>query len=194
MKTLTLLALLFLPLSSAYAEEVSLAKVAELACHRVERLVTLKKIDESFLHNQFSIQPSALNPASPTDPAYKAVVSQVPGSDRSANQVIIYFDAAGKALRFELVNGAPAANAPAWPDKDPVTLSENSLHYVLDGWETIPNLKPFYSGLSKMELQQISDAQGQILSRAEIHSFETPQVLEVILKADGNFVSARILP
>jgi hypothetical protein len=194
MKTLIITASLLIPISFAKAEEIGLAKVAELACHRVERLVTLKKIDESFLHNQFSIQPSVLNASAPTDPAFKAVVSQVPGADSTGNQVVIYFDGAGKALRFELVPGASPVNAPVWPDKDPVTLSENSLHYILDGWQTISELKPFYTGLTQMKIEQVKDAQGQIFSRAELRSSEVPQKLEILLKADGNFVSAKIIP
>lgn len=177
----------------AFAEAVSLAKAAELACHRIERLVTLRKIDEKFLTRFYSLEVQALPPGGPSDPAFKILASQFPGSDGNSSKVELLMDLNGKTLSQNVLQGTESEGFPSWTDKDPVTLSENSLHQILEGWISNPNLKPFFTGLKNLHLTQVKDNQGKILARVEIRSLETNEILEIFVGTDGNFVSSNIL-
>ncbi len=182
------------------AEAVTLAKAAELTCHRIERLVTLRKIPANFLNRLYSVEVRALPVAKPTDPVFHSVSSQVPGNTGQSQQLELFLDAAGKAMAipgkttdFNLIEGPESEGAPVWPDKDPVTLTENSLHYVLDNFLKEPNLQPFYTGLASILLTQAKDSAGLPVARAEFHSVATRSVLEVIIKTDGTFGSAKVV-
>ena len=172
---------------------INLAKAVELGCHRIERLVTLKKIDESFLRNIGTMSATAMTAAQPTDPSFKVVASQYPGSDGSSAQLEMLMDSQGKTLSFNVIAGSAAANPPVWPDKDSVTLVENSLHYVLDGWQGVdPNVEPFYTGLKSLRISQVKDSSGQSLSKTEFLSNTVGTTLSVYLKMDGTLSSTEI--
>lgn len=175
------------------AESVSAAKAAELTCHRIERLVTLKKIPDTFLNRTYSIQLQAIPAAKPTDPAFRTVSSQVPAANGQAQQIEVILSGEGKALEFRVIAGPDSAAAPVWPDKDPVTLTENSLHYVLDNAAKDATLVPFHNAFTSIVLSQVRDSAGAVMSLAQIRSSEVRSVLEVYLKADGTFASARIV-
>ena len=191
----TMIAVLSLSLlgSIARAETVTLAKAAELTCHRIERLVTLKKIPDTFLNRLYSVQVQAVPAQKPTDPAFRSVSTQVPNSSGQANQLELFLDSTGKALDFRLLSGPDSVNAPVWPDKDPVTLIENSLHYLLDNAGTTLALQPFLMALSSVVIAPARDAAGNFVARAEMRSTQTRASLEVVLKADGTFSSAQVI-
>ncbi len=179
--------------STALAESISLSKAVELSCHRIERLVTLKKIDESFMSNLGTVSVTAQKQAQPTDPAFKVMISLYPGADGTSTQLQLLMDDQGKTLSFNVIAGPASANPPKWQDKDSVTLTENSLHYVLDGWQTSnPDVKPFFTDMKSLRLSQIVDASGQTLSKTEFLSNSVATTLEVYLKLDGTFVSAQV--
>ena len=179
---------------SANAEPITLSKAAELACHRIERLVTLKKIDEAYLTKFQTLEVVQLQPVQATDPFFKATVSQYPGSNSSRNQVELFMDNQGKTLSQNIKSGDAAINSPTWPDKDAVTLTENSLHYVLEGWQgSNPLVEPFYSSMTQLVLSQVTDEKGQLVARSEIRSSKTSDLLEVYINVDGTFNSARIV-
>lgn len=188
--TLSLVALVAALPAIANAETLAIAKAAELACHRIERLVTLNKIDATFLSNFYSIQIVALPAGSPTDPAFKATGFLVPGPDNQGTKIDIMMDSKGKALAHTVVAGS-LGQAPAWPVKDPVTLAENALHYVLDNGPSNADVAPFYADLQDVSLLQVKDSQNQVFAKALFRSSRTTKVLEVILKSDGTFVSAK---
>jgi len=194
MKTGTMIAtVLALGLHSgmAQAANVSLAKAAELGVHRVERLVTLKKIDETYMSKFMSVAIEGLTQNAPTDPAFKVTAAQVPGPDGKQSKVEILLDGNGKALSHTVKPGTDATAAPRWPDKDPVTLSENAMHVVLDGANN-PKLKPYFTGFKSLELTQDRDATGLTIARAKMKSMEIPAVLEVTLKTDGTVISSQV--
>lgn len=176
----------------ARAENVSPAKAAELGLHRIERLVTLHKIDESYVNFFYSIGVQKLSPAQPADPAFKVSGLQAPSLDGKNNEVDIMMDATGKALSNSVKEGFSPANPPRWAEKDALSLGENSFHYVIDNAPTKPELKPFNLSFSNMVLTQMQNAQGQTVSRATFRSTESAQVLDVILNLDGSFASANV--
>ena len=177
--------------NAAQAAKLSLAKAAELGAHRVERLVTLRKIDETFLNKFQSIEVVALTQAVPTDPAFKATVGQVPGPDGTQSILEIFMDGAGKALSNTVKMGTEATTAPRWPEKDPVTLTENALHVVLEGIND-PKIKPYYTGFKSLTVSQDRDATGQTIARFRLQSKEVAKVLEILLKTDGTVISQQI--
>lgn len=183
--------ILGIPTNVAQAANIALAKAAELGSHRVERLVTLKRIDEAFMSKFQSIGIEALTQNSAADPAFKVTASQVPGPDGSQSQVEILMDGAGKALSHSVKLGTEAATAPRWPDKDPVTLTENAMHVVLDG-KNDPKFKVYYDGFKSIVLSQDRDESGQTIARAKMTSKDEIKALEVILKTDGTVISIQL--
>ncbi|MBC7714875.1 MAG: hypothetical protein H7177_16125 [Rhizobacter sp.] len=170
---------------------VALGKVAELSCHRLERLVTLQKIDEKFLTKLVSLQIIKLTPAKPADPSYKVIASQYAGADGSSIQVEMMMDATGKGVSQTLKAGTEAQNAPVWSDKDAASLVENSLHYILES--NNPEARPFASGLTSVVLKQVKTEQGETVGRVEMHSTDTTKLFEVTLKEDGTVESANTI-
>lgn len=190
MKKLFLMASILLA-NVTYAETASQARIGELTSHRIERLVNLKKIDGSFISKLRTIEVQKLPTGNAGDPTFLSVVSQFAGSDGTKNQVEIYFDDQGKALSFKLKAGALAQDSTVWPDKDPSTLVENSLHFVLDHVAEKTELKPFYDGLNYLELRKVH-LNGADLAQVEVHSIATQQFLIINLKPDGTFLSYEI--
>lgn len=185
---LLLISLSFIALSSStlFAGEtasVTLGKVAELSCHRLERLVTLGKISESFLTKLNSLQVAKLQQSKPTDPVYKVTATQYAGADGSANVVEMMMDANGKGIAQTLKAGADAQNAPVWSDKDAISLIENSLHYIAES--SNPEAKPFLTGLSSLKLKQVKNDQGEKVARVEMISQDSAKTLEIMMKEDG---------
>ena len=173
-------------------DPVAVSKAAELTCHRIERLVTLKKIDASFQDKLYSIQIVKLKPATPTDPVFKAIALQIPGADGTFKKVEIMMDASGKGLTQNVIPGTEGTTV-VWPAKDPVSLMENSLHWVLENGLTKAEIKPYYDNVSEIVLTQGKDADGKILAKVTFKISESPKLLEVILKDDGTFVSGKVL-
>lgn len=193
MKKVALLTMLVLGSQANYAQaaNIALAKAAELAVHRVERLVTLKKIEEPFLGKFQSIEIEGLKQVKPTDPAFKATASQVPGPDGKQSKVEILLDGAGKALSHTVKAGTEATTAPRWPEKDAVTLTENAMHVVLDG-KNDPKFKPYFDGFQSLEITQDRDAAGLTIARTRMKAKDSRKVLEVLLKTDGTVISSQI--
>lgn len=178
-------------LSAAETAAAAPGKVAELGCHRLERLVTLGKINETFLTKLQSLQITKLEPAKPTDPSFKVVASQYAGSDGTANSVEMMMDANGKAIAQTLKPGADAQNSPVWGDKDAATLVENSLHYIAEA--NNPEAVPFFTGLTSLKLKQVKNAQGEKMARVEMLSKDSAKTFEINLKEDGTVESANTI-
>lgn len=194
MKKITLVTMLILgaQTSLAQAANIALAKAAELSVHRVERLVTLKKIEEPFMSKFSGVEIEALKQSKPTDPAFKATASQVAGPDGKQSKVEILMDGAGKALSHTVKPGTEATTAPRWPEKDPVTLSENAMHVVLDG-KNDPKFQPYFDGFKSIELSQDRDATGQTIARGKMKAVGVEKTLEVLLKTDGTVISSQLI-
>ena len=170
--------------------DITLAKAAELALHRVGKLVDLKRIDGSFVNKFYAVQIIALADSPAGSPAFKALALQMPGADGTQMSVEVTLDEKGKALSHKLNNGA-ASVAPNWPSKDPLTISENAFHYLLDN-STGP-LKTFAEGLTEMTLGPAKDAKGQNVAKAVFKSSQTKQVLEVYLSLEGVYLNSQVI-
>lgn len=114
--------------STVFADGASNAKAAELALHRIERLIILKKIPATFETNLSEVSATKLTQAQPTDPAFEAEISQIISQDGTQQKVQVFMDTNGRALSFTQTTGGEALNPPKWPVTDSVTFLEYSLH------------------------------------------------------------------
>lgn len=172
----------------AHAQDVPIAKAAELGCHRLERLVDLGRIDEEYL-TKFSTLHIA--PDSADGAKFKWTGFQSPGADGSANSIELLQDGTGKTIGTpNLIPGAPAI-APLWSDKDPVTLMETALHYVLENGPNDAAIAAFFTAFSEGAIHQVVE-NGETLATVEFKNSENPKLLEVLLKMDGTLVRTRV--
>lgn len=193
MKTilLTLTSLLISTAIFAHADGpgVTKAKAIELSAHRVDRLVTLKKIDASFLKKLSSIEVIVVENQAPV--YYKTRVSQTMPAEGNPMQLEISLDEDGKPLAFQVIPNGVAGPDMAWPDKNSVELTEQALHYVLENTsdaKIVPfNTEATTVTLSKAVLEKQTVVLGQVSSSA------TTDKLNVYLKFDGSFISAEVV-
>lgn len=188
MKKLILITLMALAPFSAFAQ-VTPAKVAELTAHRIDRLVTLGKIDATF---NTRLEKVEVTVAGPAPVAYRSLVSQTQPTTGTPIQLEILFDAAAKPLSFKLIPGGVAGPDPKWTGANAVSLFENSLHEVLENAKDI-QIAPFYTGLTTVTLSQVS-ANGMNMAQSHITSADTTKKMNVYLMLDGSFMSTEIIP
>lgn len=174
--------------SLAFAEDVTIAKAAELGCHRIERLVDLGRIDEAFL-TKFSSLSIALD--STNGAKFKWTGLQNAGADGSANTIELMQDGTGKTIGNPNIIAGAEAGSPTWPDKDPVTLTETALHYILENGPSAANVAPFYNALTSAVISQVNQ-NGETLASVEFKNSENGSILVVLLKLDATFLSATI--
>lgn len=194
---LNLLLALGLAAAPALADEpgapVTVAKAAELALHRVERLVILRRIPEQFLTQVATLEVSKVDPVGEDGVKYRAVVSLLPSPEGKASRLELFMDAIGKTLRHVAHTEAPAQGAPVWPDKDPVTLAENALHYILDESVNRPELVPFNDTFEAASLTQETAEDGSVLGLLEVRSVATRDLLRIRVRADGTYLSHEVV-
>ncbi len=162
------------------------AKIAELSVHRIDRLVALNKIDASFMKNTAKVEVADVENQAPV--AFKVLVSQTQPAKGNALQVAMTFDKDGKPLAFQVIDGGTAGPDSAWPGVDSVTLTENSLHYLLDN-PTDSKAAPFFDDLGSVELSK-ANLNGQDVALAHMTTMDGTKKLNVYLKMDGTMISA----
>lgn len=198
MKTISILTILLCSTwaaasSAARADAITNAKAAELSLHRVERLVTLKKVDESYQSKFSGLAVTPVTHTSDTDPAYESLLKQSPGADGTLKSLKIVMDTTGKEIQHVVIAGADPTSPASWPIVDPVTLSENALHYILDNYTTVSQLEVFYVGLTTLTLSPVTDASGAAAAAlVEIHAGTADPILRITMKLDGTFESYQI--
>lgn len=192
MKTLILLTSLLLSASSfahPNGPGVTNAKAIELTAHRIDRLVTLGKIDASFLKNLEKMEVAVVQNQAPV--YYKVRVSQTQPEVGAPLQLDISYDDDGKPLSFEVIaNGITGPDA-GWTDKDAGSLAENALHYILEN-NADAKIALFDKGISSFTLTKGS-LNGEIIARGQALSTLTTDKLNIYLKLDGTFISAEVI-
>ncbi len=191
---MSLLTSLLMTTLLAKAETLTSAKAAELTCHRIERLVSLKKLNENFLTKLQTLNIEALPSGDPSKVSFQIQSAQVRGGTGPDNVVQFSLDLNGKVLPNEkiLSEGPVADKAPVWTDKDPVSLLENSLHYILEEGPKDPKLLPFLKSLKKVSLQQILDASNKPQARVDFWNTENTQALTLILSLKGDIIKSAV--
>ncbi len=182
-------ATLLIPFSTKAA--VSMAKAAELALHRVERLKKKKKIDESFITRFESLTLKAIDPAQHAGASFATVVGQQGDVGTDALRVEIKQDGNGRALNFALLPGTAARSPVNWAAKDPLSLTETVLHHLTESGHGEIDLSAFDKGMTSLVIVPVVTATGTI-AQATILSSETERKLMMSLEMDGTFISAVI--
>lgn len=168
-------------------------KVSELALHRIEKLVILKKIEKTFLTDLKTVDFKNLTQSNPSDPAFQVTGSQVPGQDGTQKKIELNMDENGKTLSYNVLTGAVAKDPPQWPDKDALSLMEVGLHCVQGetiGTSTacanITELQRFNESLLQQDLSPIVDAQNKITGATVLltRSIDTVTA-KIFLNTDG---------
>lgn len=174
----------------AATETMTTARIAELTAHRLDRLVSLNKIDAAFLKRTEKIEVTAVQNQAPV--AFKSLVSQTAPATGSPIQVELSFDASGKPVSFKLISGGVAGPDSGWTGQNSVSLAESSLHY-LEANPTDPKLAPFYEGLSSLVLTK-GTLKGQTVAQVTVKSTKIAQTLNVYIKLDGTVISSEVVP
>ena len=124
-------AIIALTLSAAAQAAVPNLTAGELSAHKVEKLITLKKLDSAFQTKFRGLEVVNLQGGGTAKPTFKVIISQQADAGKVANKVELTLDDSGRALGLPaVVTGVAAAKATAWSGKDPLTLSELALHHI----------------------------------------------------------------
>lgn len=175
----------------ALAQNVSSGKIAELTAHRLERLVTLKKVDASFSARLEKVEVSSVSGTAPAPAAYRSLVSQTQPAQGAPMQLELLFDAAGKPLAFKVLPGGVAGPDPQWPTADAQALFEATAHALDESKDA--KIEPFMTGFTSFVLTK-GTLQGSPVARAQVLSSTTASKLNVYMMLDGMVMSTEILP
>lgn len=178
----------------AFAQEAApgivKAKAAELTAHRIDRLVSLSKIEGSFLTKTAKMEVSVVQNQAPA--YYKVRVSQTQPASGEALQMDVVYDGNGKPLSYNVLAGGNPGPDEGWTGVDAVTLMENGLHYVLENGEKDANVKPFHTALTTITLTK-GQLNGKTVARTQMKSSESALTLNVYVNLDGTFISAEFV-
>lgn len=183
-----LMFLVLLPLSLR-AETLTTTKIAELAAHRLDRLITQGRIDSSFGTKLEKIEVS-VSPSTPVQ--FRAEISQTQPTEGLPLRLEMLFDASGKVLSYNLLPGGTSGADLKWTQADAITLMEESLHTIMDHNHDA-NILPFSSALNSVSLSR-SQYEGQEVALLTMLSLQTSSKLLVYLKLDGGFINAVVVP
>ncbi len=172
------------------ATGIAKAKAIELTAHRIDRLVSLNKIDASFLSKTAKMELSIVENQAPA--YFKVRVSQTQPASGEALQMDVVYDVNGKPLSFNVLPGGNAGPDDGWTGVDAVTLIENGLHYVLENGETDANVKPFYTALTTIALTK-GQLAGKPVALIQMKSSESTLTLNVYVNFDGTFISTEFI-
>ena len=171
--------------------DVTKAKATELGVHRTERLVTLGRIDPSFLTHIYSMSiENALDVADGAKFVVKNRQYQAPATNQ--NILTMRQDLNGRTLSHTVDLGDIDPTAPVWPDKDAATLVESALHYVIENGPTNAEVAPFDADLTSLTLIQSTGSDSQVRAVVDFHSSTTARVLRATLKADATIESTQL--
>ncbi|MBF0297851.1 MAG: hypothetical protein HQK51_03980 [Oligoflexia bacterium] len=179
---------------SSYANPISPAKGAELALHRLERLVYLQQIDKDFQSSFKSLTVELLGQRNPGEAYYKITLNQYPASDGSIRKLIILLDEKGKSLSHKVEGNLNGINAPSWPGRHPITLSEHALHFILEeSMSGNTKISPYNEGLQRLEILPFTAGDNSLKAAIKVKSKLAHQFLEVILNQNATFNSYRLI-
>ena len=164
---------------------------AEIAAHRVGKLILLKKVDSAFQSKFKGLEVENLENGGAGKPTFKITVSQQADAGASANKVEITSDSAGKALAHVVIAGTNPANPTVFVGKDPLTLTELALHHVEHLASGDKKIAQFIQPLKALRISQASEG-GQTVVSVEIVANNIQEKLTMKLKSDGALISTEV--
>ncbi len=182
---LTALSILVAP---AFAYSATPREVGELAVHRIEKLIQLKKIDMAFMMNFQSIGVMAMTQQHPQDPAFMSMVAQTDNGKTSPPRVDLFSDADGKVLSNTVSPGTAGAGL-NWPGQPALTVGETTFHYLEANAASTPALMPFEEGFKDLIVGQ-DTRQGTLVGIVLLTSTKSKQTLEFVVGLDDAVVKS----
>ena len=128
----------------------------------------------------------------PGTPAFQSTSVTEADEGKQPPSLEITQDENGKALSYAASQGAVATNPVAWSDSDPLTLSENSLHYV-EAHAAQADFAPFSQGLTTLNIEA-GILQGSNVAKVEILSNASTKKLDIYLSLAGVVISYEVVP
>lgn len=153
-----------------------------------------KGIDPNYQNKIAGLSIELLAHENEEDPTFKSVIAQKVLADGILRKIEIILDEEGRPLtNTELpVVKATAETPVVWTDKDPTTLSENSLHYLIDNVATKPELVPYSEKLKSFSISPAKTAQGEVIAEVKYIAQNVADILLIYMKLNGDFHSAKI--
>lgn len=189
-----LLSIASLNITAVAAEPINAIKAAELASHRIERLVLQKKIDKSYLAK---FQKMIVAPVSndPSGAAYSATAYQTAPTvaDGLPLSLTILLDASGMVLKYTVNEGGTNGADVNWTEKDPVALTEAALHYLIDHQNSAEELKLFASNFQSLSLEQVSK-DGSAVAELKVSNDINSSQLVLTLDLSGKVLNKTVIP
>lgn len=172
--------LLLVPLMTLAASPLT---VAELALHRIEKLVQLNRVEAAYISNFQNVSVEALTQANPNDPAFKTIVSQTDNAQVAPPRVNLLHKSDGKVLSHTIASGIAGA-ALTWPNKDPLTISEATLHYIEEHGQHQTPLLLFDVGFKDLTVSQ-ETRNNVLVAIVNVTSNSSEQYAEFVISMDG---------
>lgn len=187
---LSIALVLQLSFQQVFGQSLTPLKIAELASHRIERLVLLKKIDANF-ENQFQqMYVDVLNDSAEAN--YKITIYQnAPEMGVAPLSIDLFADVSGKIVKYLVNEGGAPGPIVNWTGKGPVTLVENALHYVLDESSSDATLRPYDMDFSSLAIHQ-KLINGETVAEVTLHSKSVAEVLVLTLNLNGKIKGKEI--
>ena len=171
--------------------DVTRSKAAELSVHKAERLVSLGKIEETYLTNLVEIELTDVVQM-PNGTIYKSHLKQFPGADNTQKILEVLMDKDGRVTAYSVIEGAVSSDPLEWPITDSAGLFEAALHYLIENGPSDPAVKPFDSDYTRMVISQEPDGNTVRAHFRSYSSTNTSQTENVYVKADSAFDHAEI--
>ena len=183
----------------AYAQHdhggaVTNAKAAEIASHRVGRLVDTGKVPESFLTNMSQITVTGLPHHTAGEPAFQVNVKQAANSAGKQSDLKLLLDMKGKFLSHKVEAEVSGTISADWPDSPVAELIETTLHYVTEQSPAGIDMKPFNQNMKSLMVVQKKAADGAVQAAMIIESSATTKKLEITLSSSGDILNITIAP
>lgn len=164
---------------------------AELAVHRVDKLILLKKVDSAFKTKLRSVEVVNLQNGGAGKPTFQIVISQEGDAGAMAPMLTIVSDESGKPLSNSVMAGKAATRPTVWTAKDPGTLIEIASHHVEHLAGSDKKIAQFIKPLKAIRIMQ-GTLSGKLVARVEFIANGVKEKLTMFLALDGTLISTEV--
>lgn len=173
------------------AQAASPGTAGELGLHKIERLISLKKISPTFSTQTLSLAVSAASSG------FNVMAMQGMASDGSMRMLAMTADKDGKALTYKESGTKDPAAPLAFPSKSALTFLELGMHCIggeliggSDKCKTFANTKMYNDHFKSAALSETKDSAGKVTgAEVAIKGDGLAKTFVVVLANDGTLVS-----
>lgn len=166
------------------ASAMAISEVAELQFHKVDQLVSTRKIDVGFVEHLASVSLTKEK----NGPNFLVTFQQEADKDQAAIAVVVKADAKGKAQGYTLASGKLAAAPANWGGKSPLDILEKGVEYVVDSTND-PLTPKFRDGLTSASIEPLTSENG-LQALVKVMAGPADGTLLVTLDLNGKILSS----